>query len=157
MNNVTIEDNRYWVRVNDSYSFPILFGDVLISIKHQYAAQIYDYTKIYELRHNKPNFKPGTMIWIYEPLPVGKITGIVEFQACIMAAPWLIWQRFKDYLGVTPTEFFRYYDNRDTAYAWELGGRVKLDEPITLADIGLSRPPQSYQYLNLAPSNRTNK
>lgn len=157
MNNVTIEDNRYWVRVNDSYSFPILFGDVLISIKHKYAAQIYDGTKLYELRHNKPNFKPGTMMWVYEPLPVGKITGIIEFRACIMAAPWLIWQRFKDHLGVTREEFCRYYDHRDTAYAWELAGRVKLDEPITLADIGLSRPPQSYQYLNLAPSNPQNR
>lgn len=153
MNNITIEDNRYWVRVNDSYSFPILFGDVLISIKHQYAAQIYDGTKRYELRHNAPSFVPGTIMWIYEPLPVARITGMVGFQACIMAAPYLIWERFKSVLGVTQAEFFRYYAGRDTAYAWELSSKVKLDEPITLADIGLARPPQSYQYLNLAPSN----
>lgn len=157
MNKITIADNRYWVRVNDNYSFPILFGDVLISIKNQYATQIYDGTKLYELRHNKPNFEPGKMMWIYEPLPVGMITGIVEFRACIMAAPWLIWERFKNHLGVTQAEFFRYYAGRDTAYAWELASKVKLDEPITLADIGLTRPPQSYQYLNLAPSNTQNQ
>ena len=153
MNNITIEDNRYWVRVNGSYSFPILFGDVLISIQHKYAAQIYDGTKNYILKHNAPSFAPGTVLWIYEPLPVARITGLVEFCACIMAAPWLIWERFKSDLGVTQAEFFRYYAGRDTAYAWELASKVKLDEPITLADIGLARPPQSYQYLNLAPSN----
>lgn len=157
MNNITIADNRYWVRVNHLYSYPILFGDVLISIQHKYAAQIYDGTKRYLLKHNAPNFEPGKMMWIYEPLPVGKITGYVEFRACMMAAPWLIWQRFKYCLGVTQAEFFRYYAGRDTAYAWELAGKVKLDEPITLADIGLTRPPQNYQYLNLTPSNTQNK
>ena len=157
MNNVTIQDNRYWVRVNNKFSFPILFGDVLISIKHKYAAQIYDGTKCYELRHNKPNFKPGTTMWIYEPQPIARITGLVEFSACIMAAPWLIWERFKNHLGVTQAEFFRYYAGRETAYVWELSSKLKLDEPITLADIGLSRPPQSYQYLNLAPSNTQNQ
>lgn len=157
MNNITIEDNRYWVRVNDNYSFPILFGDVLISIQHQYAAQIYNGTKRYILKHNAPSFVPGSIMWIYEPLPVARITGMVGFQACIMAAPYLIWERFKYVLGVTQAEFFRYYAGRDTAYAWELGCKLKLDEPITLADIGLTRPPQSYQYLNLAPSNTQNQ
>lgn len=157
MNNITIEDNRYWVKVNHHYSFPILFDDVLISIKHQYAAQIYNGTKRYLLKHNAPNFEPGKIMWIYETLPEARITGFVEFRVCIMAAPWLIWERFKNHLGVTQAEFFRYYAGRDTAYAWELAGKVKLDEPITLADIGLTRPPQSYQYLNLAPLNTQNQ
>lgn len=157
MNNITIQDNHYWVRVNDHFSFPILFGDVLISIKHKYAAQIYDGIKRYELRHNQPSFVPGKIMWIYETLPVGKITGLVEFRACIMAAPWLIWERYKDCLGVTQAEFFRYYAGRDVAYAWELDYKWELDKPITLADIGLTRPPQSYQYLNLTPSNPKNQ
>lgn len=153
MNNITIKDNRFWVRVNERFSFPILIDDVLISIKHQYAAQIYNGSKCYELRHNAPSFKPGRTMWIYEPLPVGKITGLVEFRACIMAAPFLIWERYQYHLGVTQAEFFHYYAGRETAYAWELACRLKLDEPITLADIGLTRPPQSYQFLKLVPSN----
>lgn len=157
MNNITIEDNRYWVRVNDKFSFPIFPDDVLISIQHQYAAQIYDGTKRYLLKHNAPSFVSGKIMWIYEPLPVARITGLVEFRACIMAAPFLIWERFKYGLGVTQAEFFRYYVGRDTAYAWELGSKLKLDESITLADIGLTRPPQSYQYLNIAPSNTQNQ
>lgn len=129
-----------------------MFGDVLISIKHKYAEQIYNGTKIYELRHNLPKFEPGKVMWVYEPLPVGKITGIITFDSCVMAAPWVIWVKFHDKLGVTYAEFSHYYSNRDTAFVWELRGVLQLEQPITLADIGLTKPPQSYQFLNVTPN-----
>lgn len=157
MSKITISNNRYWVQVNKYYSYPILHGDVLISIRHQYAAQIYAGTKRYELRHNAPSFDKNTCLWIYEPKPVGMITGYVEFKDCMIAEPWSIWLAYKTDLGVTHEEFAHYYNQRKQAFAWYLSNPIKLDEPISLAEIGLTRPPQSYQFLNLSPSNRTNK
>lgn len=157
MSKITISNNRYWVQVNKYYSYPILHGDVLISIRHQYAAQIYAGTKRYELRHNAPSFDHNTTMWIYEPLPVGKITGYVEYLSCIKGNPTLIWDVFRNQLGVTKQEFDNYYKGRKFAYIWRIYQVSKLDEPISLAEIGLTRPPQSYQFLNLSPSNRTNK
>lgn len=157
MSKITIYNNRYWVRVNKYYSYPILHGDVLISIKHKYATLIYAGIKRYELRHNAPSFDKNTLLWIYEPKPVGMITGYVEFKDCMIAEPWSIWLTYRNALGVTYEEFANYYNQRKQAFAWFLSDPIKLDEPISLAEIGLTRPPQSYQFLNLSPSNRTNK
>lgn len=153
MNNIIIDDQAYWIRVNKHYHYPILRGDVLISIKNKFAEKIYAGTKTYELRHQVPNITPGQTMWIYEPKPVGMITGFVEYQASIIAAPWWIWLHYKRQLGVTHDEFLQYYQNRKTACAWKLTAPVRLDHPISLANIGLKRPPQSYQFLNLTPSN----
>lgn len=157
MSKITISNNRYWVQVNKCYSYPILPGDVLISIRHQYAAQIYKGTKRYELRHCSPSFDHNTIMWIYEPLPVGKITGYVEYDFCFKGDPSLIWNLLRSLLGVKKQKFDDYYKGRRFAYAWHIGQISKLDEPISLAEIGLTRPPQSYQFLNLSPSNRTDK
>ena len=157
MNKVTIAYNRYWVRVNEFFSTPIFHGEVLISIKHKYAAKIYDGIKRYELRHNAPSFGKGTRLWIYEPKPVGMITGYVDFKDCMIAEPWSIWLNYRTDLGVTHEEFANYYQKRHYAFAWYLNDPIKLDEPISLTEIGLTRPPQSYQFLNLSPSNRTDK
>lgn len=157
MSKITISNDRYWVQVNKYYSYPILHGDVLISIRHQYAAQIYKGTKRYELRHFGPSFDYNTIMWIYEPLPVGKITGYVEYLNYFKGNPSLIWNLLRSQLGVKKQKFDDYYKGRKYAYAWRLGQVSKLDEPISLAEIGLTRPTQSYQFLNLSPSNHTNK
>lgn len=149
MNKVKIAYNRYWVRVNKFYSTPIFHGEVLISIKHKYATLIYAGIKRYELRHNAPSFGKNTRLWIYEPKPVGMITGYVDFKDCMIAEPWSIWLRYRTALGIRHEEFAEYYKQREKAFAWLLADPIKLEEPISLADIGLTRPPQSYQFLNL--------
>lgn len=153
MNKIKVKYNRYWVRANEHYYTPIFLGEVLISIKHKYAAQIYAGTKRYELRHNAPSFNRNTRLWIYEPKPIGMITGFVDFKDCMIAEPWSIWLNYRTELGVTHEEFANYYNHRKQAFAWLLSDPVKLKEPISLADIGLTRPPQSYQFLNLKPEN----
>lgn len=152
MNKIEIASNRYWIRVNEHFHTPIFHGEVLISIKHKYAAQIYNGTKRYELRHNAPSFNPGTRLWIYEPKPIGMITGYVDFKDCMIAEPWAIWLHYRTALGVTHEEFAKYYNQRQKAFAWLLAYPMKLEEHISLAEIGLTRPPQSYQFLNLTPN-----
>ena len=152
MNKVKIAYNLYWVQVNEFYSTPIFIGDVLISIKHKYAVLIYAGIKHFELRHNAPSFNKHTRLWIYEPKPVGMITGFVDFNDCMIAEPWSIWLEYRTALGITHEEFANYYNQRKHAFAWRLSNPIKLEEPISLADIGLTRPPQSYQFLNLTPN-----
>lgn len=152
MNKVKIAYNRYWVRVNEHFSTPISHGDVLISIKHKYATLIYAGIKRYELCHNAPSFDKDTRLWIYEPKPVGMITGYVYFKDCMIAEPWSIWLHYRTDLGVRFKEFAEYYYQRQKAFAWLLANPFKLEEPISLTDIGLKRPPQSYKFLNLTPN-----
>lgn len=122
-------------------------GDVIISIRHKFAEQIYDGTKVLELRHIEPTIKPGSWMWIYEPKPIGMITGYVRYDGLLIGEPKTIWKQYHEFLGVSEREFFDYYSKRKQAFAWCVGLPYKLYDPIPLAYVGITRPPQSYQYL----------
>lgn len=122
-------------------------GDVLISIRHKYAERIYETTKVFELRHLVPTIPQGSIMWIYEPMPIGMITGFCRYDGCIKNEPEVIWRQFGVLLGVTKDEFFEYYQGRHFAFAWCVALPYKLHQPLTLAQVGLTRPPQSYQFL----------
>ena len=126
-------------------------GDVLISIRHKYAEQIYQTTKVFELRHLEPRIPHGTIMWIYEPKPVGMITGFCRYDGLMKYTPEVLWRRFSEFLGVTEDKFFEYYQDREFAYAWCVALPYKLPQPIPLAHVGLTRPPQSYQFLRTIP------
>lgn len=122
-------------------------GDVIISIRHKFAELIYDGSKIFELRHIKPTIKPGSWMWIYEPKPIGMITGYVQYHGLMIGDPKTIWKQYHEFLGVSEQEFFDYYSKREQAFAWCVALPYKLSAPIALAYVGITRPPQSYQYL----------
>ena len=42
----------------------------------------------------------------------------------------------------------KYFENKDTAFAYELGNVILYDIPKTLNDIGINYYPQSYVYLD---------
>lgn len=147
MNKVQIINNHYVIPVNDHLRYPLFAGDVLVSIKPQFASLILDGSKTYELRKRMPSFKPGTRLLIYESSPVQRITGMVTYVGCLCSAPWRIWNRLYSHLGIEFKSFMKYYEDSRYAYAWELIDPISFQSPITLQDIGITRPPQSYQFI----------
>ena len=125
---------------------------ILISIKPMYAAQIYAGTKKFELRKRVPNINPGTILLIYESYPTMRVTGFAKYRGCLSAHPWTIWYNFKDKLGIDYHSFMQYYKSDRNAHAWELYHPRRWECAPQLTDLGLSRPPQSYQFIDL-PSN----
>ena len=87
-------------------------GDVIISIRHKFAEKIYDGSKIFELRHVNPTIKPRSWMWIYEPKPIGMITGYVQYHGLLIGEPKTIWNQYHEFLGVSEQEFFDYYSKR---------------------------------------------
>lgn len=120
--------------------------EVLISIRHQYAERIYAGTKKFELRKGTPHISPGTKCYIYEPMPVGKVTGYFIFQGSVKCDKYKFWELFKNECGITTDDYFNYYQKKRNAYAWRIAGAHRYEDPFTLQDMGC-RAPQSYLYI----------
>lgn len=120
-------------------------GDILISIQNEFAQKIYDGTKTIELRKHLPPLDCFTYCWIYEPKPIGVITGYFVVSGTIACRPKQLWDEYHEVLGLDWDRYSVYYYNRDLAYGIVINCANKLPQPYTLQDFGLSRPPQMYQ------------
>ncbi|BBB31183.1 ASCH domain-containing protein [Neptunomonas japonica] len=121
---------------------------VLLSIKPEYVEKILDGSKRFEFR--KTDFKRDNIktIVIYSTMPVGKV--VAEFQiADVMShSPDDLWEKTKDFSGISE-EFFRsYFEGKEKAVAFEVGDLKIYDRPMNLCELGENiKAPQSYRYL----------
>lgn len=118
--------------------------DVVISIRHEFAESIYSGLKIYELRKQEPHIEVGTCCWIYEPLPVGKVTGYFIYNGFLKMSKTLLWHRYGHRFGIDIDRYNAYYEGYQQSIAWRVS-MPKSIEPRPLSDFGIKRAPQSYQ------------
>lgn len=124
---------------------------ILISVRHRWAEKIYRKEKLYELRKTAPRdaaflAQPWRPLYIYEP-ELRAITGVACFGGEFSSdSPE---QMYMLPLALYAEEIEAYGPGRDGLYhAWRLEGAEKYLTPFPLADFGLKRPPQSWQYVN---------
>lgn len=86
---------------------------------------------------------------MYSTLPQGRVVGVCQVLAQHRATPEELWKQFRTCGGITKKAFDAYFHGSSEAYAIELvrPRRISVDEGIELADLGASRPPQSFQYI----------
>lgn len=120
--------------------------DVIISIKHEYATKIYDGTKLFELRKHTPLILPGTRCWIYEPMPIGKITGYFYYRGCMMQAVDRFWASYKNESGIDYYHYTQYFLGHKDVHAWMVGASHRIP-PTDLSAWGVAKAPQSYMKL----------
>ena len=122
---------------------------VLLSIKEDYASQIFSGKKKFEFR--KIIFRKDiTTVVVYVTKPVGKVIGEFKIGDVICDSPENIWKRTKQVAGVNESFFFSYFAGRNIGYAIEVSETILYDEAIDLHNIensNIKRPPQSFQYL----------
>ena len=87
-------------------------------------------------------------IVIYCTSPVKKIIAEVEVKSIISNTPIKLWNDTKEFSGISKSKYIKYFENKDTAFAYELGNVILYDIPKTLNDIGINYYPQSYVYLD---------
>lgn len=107
-------------------------GNILISLDHRHAQNIYAGTKKVELRRRVLHVSAGDIVWIYEKIPVGSVTGSASISAVHVASPARLWRRFGAVSGLSKAEFFDYFDGLGTACALELSQATKLSKPLSL-------------------------
>lgn len=120
---------------------------ILLPIKPEYAKKIVNKTKIYEYWKSKCK-KNVDKIVIYCTSPVKKIIAEVEVKSIISNTPIKLWNDTKEFSGISKSKYIKYFENKDTAFAYELGNVILYDITKTLNDIGINYYPQSYVYLD---------
>lgn len=125
--------------------------NILLSVRRPFSGLILDGMKSLELRKSKPKIglNSNIVLWLYES---GKnaehaITGKCQYFGHIdvwgttpnMAVEWASIQAHVD-----KNELVKYVP----CCAWLVGKPVRLPNAVPLSLIGLTRPPQSWQYIS---------
>lgn len=124
--------------------------DILLSIKKPFSDLILSEKKKWELRKTEPRaMKDGPItLWLYESGKDGAHAIIGKCQTKY-ALPMLQqldnWQCLWMMREACITE--EYLSSYIPCRAWNLTSPVRLPYAVPLSEIGLARPPQSWQYL----------
>ncbi len=105
---------------------------ILISLEPRHAENILEGRKRVELRRRTMNVTIGSTVWIYAKLPVGSIIGRAIIAAVHVLAPATLWRRFGAVAGISRSEFFEYFADRDTGIALELSDCRRLTHAFDL-------------------------
>lgn len=118
----------------------------LMSIRPPYAQAIMAGTKKVELRR-RPLAGDVTHVLVYATAPQKRIIGAFTVPEQTAGTPEEVWALVGDVAGITKTAYQGYYRETSRAVAIHVGRVLSLQRPLTLLDLGMRRPPQSFQYL----------
>lgn len=121
--------------------------NAILSIKPQFVDEIVAGRKRFEFR--KHGFKkPVRNIYIYASSPVCRIIGEFELGAIIEDKPEELWNRTRDYSGISKAFFDEYFSAHDVGYALEIKMFKKYPEPFNpYSNNRKFRAPQSFCYI----------
>ncbi|HBE9444684.1 hypothetical protein [Clostridioides difficile] len=122
--------------------------NLIISIKPKYVEEILNKKKRFEYR--KTIFKEDiNKIYVYSTSPHKKIVGYFKYTKYLKDNPEYIWNKTKEFSGISKDEYDEYFNNRDIAYAIEINEFIKFDVDINPKEyIDNFIAPQSYKYIN---------
>ncbi|BDR52203.1 hypothetical protein KIM372_01100 [Bombiscardovia nodaiensis] len=122
----------------------------LLSIKPEYVERILSGEKTYEFRRKIFKRSDVDTIVIYATRPQGAVVAEAPIVEVLEAEPQRIWERTHEHGGISKKSFMNYFRGSNCAYAIRLGKITQFDQPIPLTDYSdrISRPPQSFVYVN---------
>ena len=124
--------------------------NILLSVRRPFSGFIMDGEKKWELRKNVPRLKKGDSVtlWLYESGKDGMRAIIGKCRLVVTASLYLYPPKGILELAIknacVTEEHLRNYL---PCYVWGVQDPVKLPAAVPLSVIGLTRPPQSWQYL----------
>ncbi len=120
---------------------------VLLSIKPEFAHEIFSGTKRYEYRKTIFRQKIKRVV-VYASSPVSKIIGEFEIDEILHDEIETLWETTKSFSGITKDFFFSYFQSRDSGYAIKIKNYKLYDAPMDLRSVYSSKPPQSFAYVD---------
>lgn len=122
---------------------------VLLSIKPQFVEEIFNGNKKFEYRKSIFKRKDITSVVIYSTMPVGKIVGEFDIEDILEEHPKKLWEKTKNYSGITEDFYDSYFTGRDKGYAIKIKSLNKYDEPKCPHEMyGNFTAPQSFKYVS---------
>ena len=120
--------------------------NIMLSIQPEYVEKIVNGNKKYEYRKQIAKQEINKII-IYESYPIKKIVAEATVEETIVLPKEELWNKTKDFSGITKEYYDSYFRNRKIAYAYKLGKVEVYDKPKQLKDFGLNYAPQSFVYV----------
>lgn len=129
--------------------------EIIISLKDVYIDGLLTGTKCVELRRRTPNLLPGTKIWLYAKVPVGKILALAVLDNIIEDNPSNIWRDYCHCSGISESEFNKYFHGLSKGAALVFNKIAALIDPIPLDHLKKVEPrfhpPQFYREVRSGP------
>lgn len=119
---------------------------ILLSIHPEYVRQILVGSKRFEFRRNVAK-RHVDRILIYSTSPEMKVVASVAVLGVLKDTPKKLWQKTRDFSGISRDRFMEYFSQKEIAYAYQLGEVTMFKEPKNLSDYGITTAPQSFVYV----------
>ena len=120
---------------------------VLLSIKPEFVKKIFEGSKKYEYRKSLFKRDDVSAILIYASSPIKKVVGEFIVDEILSSNHSLLWEKTKDFSGITKDFYDEYFKNKKVANAIKIKDVVKYESPKRLSDYGINQPPQSFCYV----------
>lgn len=130
---------------------------ILLSIKPEFALKIFDGSKKYEYRRIIFRRRDVETIVVYASDPIKKVIGEFDIGEILCKKPDQLWAQTRNHAGITEAMFMEYLGNQSKGYAIEIKKTRKYQKPLSLNDLALAFPPQSFIYLHADPLNYVHK
>lgn len=122
---------------------------ILLSIKPEFVEKIISGEKKFEFRKVLPKRKGITTVVVYSTMPVGKVVGEFKVKDTHSYKPEYLWEKTKDFSGITKNFFDEYFSAKSLAHAFEIDSFQLYENPLGISEILPSgTAPQSYCYIN---------
>lgn len=120
---------------------------VLMSIHPVYGQAILRGDKLVEFR-KRPIPADVTHVIMYATRPIGAIIGAFSVASQVTLPPATLWKQFKDIGGIERDLFLDYFHARSEGTVIAIGNTFQALDPLSIHEcFGLSRPPQSFQFV----------
>lgn len=121
----------------------------LMSIHAEYAASILSGEKKVEFR--KRTLSPFiTHVLLYATLPEGRVVGVFEVARQEVMDPARLWDELGELGCISHHKFGEYYSGSQSGVGIHIGSVIPAAVSVSLQALGISRPPQSVQYLDMS-------
>ena len=119
---------------------------IILSIHPNHIEKILSGEKRYEYRKRIPT--DIRYIVVYATAPIKMIVALIEIDSVIKGIPKEVWDKTKNYAGISQDFFMRYFSNHQDAYAIKIKAVHELLYPKPITDLkDQICAPQSYTYL----------
>ena len=120
---------------------------LLLPIKPKYVVAIIAGTRRVEYRTRVRKDSEVTTALIYRSRDLKKIVAEFTIGGIIEGSPKQVWEQTKEFGCIEKKDYFRYFANRDIAYAYQICNLVIYPEPIPLVKLGFEKAPMSFMYI----------
>ena len=122
---------------------------ILITIKSEYASMIYAGLKTIVLRGSNPKVPIGTPCLIYEPLPIGRVTGYFTFAGSFNFDTFCTEQSLLKKAGMSYSKMRDYFAHLLIGVAWQIEKPTPFPDSMSLAVFNVFHTPRSYQFIDI--------